>query len=66
VVFLMVGGLLVWVRGIHAPSSASPYSHFSRPMLFCYCYSFLVCVMLLALQPALIDFRSKLDYNSCF
>lgn len=40
IIFLTVGGLLMWVRGIHVPSSTSPCAHFSWPMFFCYCYSF--------------------------
>jgi hypothetical protein len=41
VVFLMVGGLLVRARGIHAPLLATPCAYFSRLVLFCYYSSFL-------------------------
>jgi hypothetical protein len=41
VIVLMVGGLWVRARGIHAPLLATPCVHFSQPVLFCYCYSFL-------------------------
>jgi hypothetical protein len=41
VVVLMMGDLLVRVRGMHTPSPTTPYAHFSRPMLFCYYFSFL-------------------------
>lgn len=44
---LMVRGPLVWVRGIHAPLTATPNTG-SKPVLFLVCvFSFLIFVLLL-------------------
>jgi len=59
-VSLMVRGLLVRARGLHAPSPATPCAHLSRLVLFL----FLFCCY--PLQPVMVDFRYKLDCNGYF
>jgi hypothetical protein len=66
VVILMVYALLMRASDIHASSPATPYAHFNRLVLFCYCSSFLSLCYVVTLQYATVDFRSKLDCNSCF